>query len=279
MNKPQKIALALAMILVGVVIYTQWYAARTRVSSPSQHPESIGDERPSHGNTVIKRFYQAKKKAHELYQGMESTFYCGCSFTGKLVDHHSCGFKPIHEDERSYRIEWEHVVPASDFGRSFKAWREGHPDCVNAKGKKFRGRRCARKVSDEFNLMESDLYNLVPAIGEVNNRRANLPMGLIGEKGLSFGHCKTKISATVVEPRDEVKGFIARTYQYMNHAYPGHGIISRKNKKLFEAWDRSYPPSQLEVKRAKRIAIIQGNLNPFIEQKSKLDSKQEATAD
>ncbi|NRA43860.1 MAG: endonuclease [Oligoflexales bacterium] len=196
---------------------------------------------------------------------METTFYCGCTFKDKLVNHQSCGFKPIQEDERSYRIEWEHVVPAYDFGRSFKAWREGHPNCISSKGKKYRGRRCARKVSPEFNLMESDLYNLVPAIGEVNNRRSNLPMGVISGEGLSFGNCKTRISADTVEPRDQVKGFIARTYQYMDHAYPGHGIISRKNKKLFEAWDRSYPPSPAELKRAKRIFIIQGNKNPILE--------------
>ena len=34
-------------------------------------------------------------------------------------------------------------------------------------GKKFKGRKCARKISKKFRLMEADLYNLQPTIGEL----------------------------------------------------------------------------------------------------------------
>jgi deoxyribonuclease-1 len=44
-----------------------------------------------------------------------------------------------------------------------------------------------------------------------------------------------------IEPRPEAKGEIARTYMYMERAYPGHGIISNKNEKLFQAWDKADP--------------------------------------
>ena len=50
----------------------------------------------------------------------------------------------------------------------------------------------------------------------------------------------------------------------MNAAYPGKGIISRKNQKLFDAWDASYPPGKDEIERAKRIEAIQGNQNTFV---------------
>jgi Endonuclease I len=51
---------------------------------------------------------------------------------------------------------------------------------------------------------------------------------------------------------------------YMDWAYPGHGIISRSNQKLFEAWNREDPIDDWERERARRIEAIQGNRNPFI---------------
>jgi len=70
-------------------------------------------------------------------------------------------------------------------------------------------------------------------------------------------HCK-------IEPRPAIRGDVARTYLYMNWAYPGHGIISRSNQKLFEAWNRADPVDDWERERARRIEAIQGNRNPFI---------------
>ncbi|MFK7824339.1 MAG: endonuclease [Oligoflexales bacterium] len=278
MHNPKTMTAALFAMILGIVVYVRVLEPNLiKFTGQNDKPKTLNNSQA--GNKTIKSFYQAKKKAHELYKGMETTFYCGCSFKDKVVNHHSCGFKPIQEDERSYRVEWEHVVPAYDFGRSFVSWRKGHPDCINSKGKKYKGRKCARKASSKFKLMESDLYNLVPAIGEVNMRRSNLPMGILTGESLSFGNCNTRIGAGMIEPRDQVKGFIARTYQYMQHAYPGHGIISRKNTKLFEAWDRSYPPSSQEIKRAKRIFIIQGNSNPILSRKYSFKSTVKQNAD
>ena len=50
----------------------------------------------------------------------------------------------------------------------------------------------------------------------------------------------------------------------MDWAYPGRGIISKKNKKLFDAWDKADPVNLLEWKKCERIKIIQGNTNPFV---------------
>ncbi len=47
-------------------------------------------------------------------------------------------------------------------------------------------------------------------------------------------------------------------------AYPGHGILSRSNQKLFDAWNRADPVDEWERARARRIEAIQGNRNPFI---------------
>lgn len=52
-------------------------------------------------------------------------------------------------------------------------WRDGHDSCVNSKGKTFKGRKCASKLSKEYRYMQSDMYNLFPAIGSVNALRSN----------------------------------------------------------------------------------------------------------
>jgi deoxyribonuclease-1 len=81
--------------------------------------------------------------------------------------------------KRSRRVEWEHVVPAQSFGQSFKKWREGDSKCVNKKGKAFKGRKCAEKVNMEYRYMQADLYNLVPANGQVNAIRSNYSYAMI----------------------------------------------------------------------------------------------------
>ena len=49
-------------------------------------------------------------------------------------------------------------------------------------------------------------------------------------------------------------------------AYPGHGIIINKNRKLFDAWDKQDEVDAWECQRVKRIENIQGNENPFVKQ-------------
>jgi deoxyribonuclease-1 len=243
------------------------------VSSQAKTPVEVLQRSPSEsksGNQRIESFNHAKRLLREVYADHRITFYCACPYSEEGIDFVSCGFKPFRDKKRASRIEWEHIVPASDFGRSFTAWRDGDQRCKDKRGKPFKGRNCARFVSPEFNRMEADLYNLVPAIGEVNGMRKNYPMGLLAGLPNQFGQCKTKVAQGIIEPREPIRGFIARTYKYMNSNYRGHGIISRKNEKLFDAWDKQYAPDAFEVERARRIAKIQGNTNIYIEGAAKL---------
>ena len=99
---------------------------------------------------------------------------------------HTNGYVPKKNSKRAHRLVWEYIVPTHAFGQSFKEWREGHPDCVDRKGKPFKGNNCARKRNIKFRYMESDLYNLVPAIGEINGLRSNYSFAMIpGEKRLT----------------------------------------------------------------------------------------------
>ena len=134
-------------------------------------------------NTKITSFSKSKKLLLKVYKDNPYTLYCGCSFKGKKPDLSSCGYIPKKDRKRANRIEWEHVVPAHAFGQSFSEWRNGHPKCVSKKGKKFKGRKCAQKMNEGYRRMQADMFNLYPAIGEVNGRRSNYSMAIIkGEK-------------------------------------------------------------------------------------------------
>jgi deoxyribonuclease-1 len=60
------------------------------------------------------------------------------------------GFVTTTHLKRAKKVEWEHVVPAQNFGRTFSEWRDGHQKCVNNKGKAFKGRKCAEKMNTEY---------------------------------------------------------------------------------------------------------------------------------
>lgn len=249
----------------------KWTATILLLAAPGAAQARIDGSVSSKGNQNVKNFSAAKKILPNLSKDWGKTLYCRCEFSGKRVDWSSCGYEPQNDRKRAARIEWEHVVPAEAFGHSFPEWREGSDACKTKK-KKYKGRRCAEK-NPAFNLMEADLYNLFPEVGEVNAARSNFSMAEVGGlgsfAGTTFGSCKARVYQGKFEPMPFAKGTVARTYMYMEYAYPGHGIISEKNRKLFEAWDRQYPVESWECERYRKILAVQKNENPILRDRCK----------
>jgi len=131
-------------------------------------------------------------------------------------------------------------------------------------GRSLREGSVQRKVNEEYRRMQADMFNLYPAIGEVNGRRSNYSMAIIKGEKREFGKCDVEIESRKVEPKESIRGEIARTYLYMDSVYPGRGIISKKNRKLFDTWNKSDPVDEWECERAKRIEKIQGNRNEVV---------------
>lgn len=222
------------------------------------------------GNKTIHSFTKAKHLLKDIYADYSKTFYCMADYLPNGTVIHPEGFVSPKFAKRSKKIEWEHIVPAENFGRGFTEWREGHPLCVDKKGKPFKGRKCAEKVNKEFRLMLSDMYNLVPAIGSVNALRSNLNFTEMHPSVKSaFGTCLLKIYENQVEPPEWTKGAIARTYFYVEMVYPSFKI-SDKMRKLLTIWDKRYPVDAWECERAKRIKAIQKNTNPILEKQCRL---------
>jgi deoxyribonuclease-1 len=119
-------------------------------------------------NQEIQSFSKAKKILEkQVYNNHRTTLYCGATFDANKKVTPPQGFTTTKYVKRSKKIEWEHVVAAENFGRIFSEWRDGHKQCINSKGKAFKGRKCAEKINTEYRHMQSDMFNLYPAIGAV----------------------------------------------------------------------------------------------------------------
>ncbi|MEI6898156.1 MAG: endonuclease [Psychromonas sp.] len=191
------------------------------------------------------------------------TLYCEASFDRAKKITFPSGFITTKYKKRANKVEWEHVVPAENFGRNFIAWREGDERCINGKGKTFKGRRCAEKVNQQYRLIQSDMYNLYPTIGAVNARRSNYNFVMLNNEESSFGSCLMKISARKAEPPKNARGMIARSYLYMHQSYQKYSM-SRPQLQLMNAWNKQFPVSQWECLRGQRIAELQKNKNTIL---------------
>jgi deoxyribonuclease-1 len=233
------------------------------------------------GNRRIRSFDEAKVALSRIYEKHRVDLYCGCPFVaepghGLRVDLGTCGYVVARDAVRAGRIEWEHAVAAATFGRTFGEWTNGDDRCIDAKGKRFKGRKCAG-TSPEFARMEGDLHNLFPVVGEVNGLRGDLPMGILDPPDrtpahhkkpsagvFTFGACRSTIERGVFLPRTEVRGDLARAALYMDRAYASRHILDDAHRRLFERWSLEDPPDDWERERNRAIIERQGNGNPFI---------------
>lgn len=208
-------------------------------------------------NTRVNDFNSAKKILKKFPLFSEETLYCGCKIkNAKIVDKKSCGYVPPSNSSRAGKVEWEHVVPAS-------ALSEGIAYNKSLCGKKSK-RSCLEDLDPEYAKRTADLYNLYAEDGLINMLRSDKPQEELTSSDKSFGKCDIKVGKHGFTPRKEAKGIVARTYLYMNNAYPTAHIISNKNKKLYEAWNKMYPVTQKECSRAKFIESLQKNENTFV---------------
>jgi deoxyribonuclease-1 len=199
----------------------------------------------------------AKQKIYlDQANSLMGELYCGCKWTwvgksGGRIDAESCGLKARKQESRAERTEWEHIVPAWTFGNQRQCWKNG-------------GRENCVDDDPAFRAMEADLFNLYPSVGEVNGDRSNFNYGMASGVAPQYGQCKTRVDfeQRAAEPRDEVKGLVARTTFYMFDRYKLS--MSRQQQQLLMAWDKQYPVSAWENERDRRIAAIMGHSNPFV---------------
>jgi len=169
-----------------------------------------------------------------LYSGQYYTLYCGA------------------EKRNRKGIDVEHVYATH--------WIAEHLGCKNR-------RTCNNEI---YLQASSDMHNLWPALQRYNRSRGKQAFGEIrgDEPNFAGDRCdfeRTKGKGAIVEPRDIVKGNIARSIMYMIHRYdlPDHGMLP-----MLVRWHISDPVSPEETRRNNLIKKLQGRSNPFISVKN-----------
>ena len=163
--------------------------------------------------------------------------------------------------KRASVVEWEHMVPAGNIGKQRKCWQE--KICVKS-GKPYKGRKCCEKIDPIFKMEEGELYNLWPSVGLVNQARSNYRYSPLESKN-GFFWCDFEVDKVLrkIEPADRAKGIVARATLFMSYKY--EITISDDQQKLFEAWDKQFPPDEWEKAWALAVKKIEGYSNPYIE--------------
>ncbi|MGI9301398.1 MAG: endonuclease I family protein [Gammaproteobacteria bacterium] len=187
------------------------------------------------GQTGIEDYREARGLFwSELYSGGGETLYCGREFTS---GRHRKG------------LNIEHVMPM--------AWVMNELDCETRK-------LCRNKK--RFNQVEADMHNLYPSRVDLNKERSSFRFGIVKGERRRFGKCDFEVDyrARVVEPREPVRGEVARAMFYMSNEY---GVaIFPKATRLLKQWHRADPPSEDERRRNDVIEQLQGTRNKFIDE-------------
>jgi deoxyribonuclease-1 len=198
---------------------------------------------PQGGQRTQQNFEEAKRVFWKtLYRDGGTDLYCGVNFDAARNT-------PVAES-----LSVEHVYPAD-------AIAETEPGCTNRSCQATRVQRAM-----------ADLQNLWPALQRVNASRSKLRFGVLpqGTKPRFPEFCPAYRrgigTQAVVEPRDAVKGDVARSIVYMHFVYglPLEDAVEDRN--LLLTWMAQDPPDAEETRRNGLIARIQGTSNPLLDE-------------
>jgi|GEM_PF-683068 len=276
------IALAVLAVLAVLGVKTDWFHGKPS-APPTERPTAARTTPPPGELPRTPSTFTAAKKAlyDRVYADHRVTFYCGCRYDAdRRIDLASCGLESLAGKPRAQRIEAEHIFPAAQFGNFRPCWRNpgDFPACAKSDGKTLSGRACCQAVDPLFEAAHNDLFNLVPAVGEVNGKRSDFNWGMIPGEPRVFGTCNFEVDSSIrrAEPPETVQGDIARVMFYMADTYGFN--LSRQDQQLFTAWSRQDPPDAWEIERTRRIKAIQGKGNRFVEDYAALFGKTGAAA-
>ena len=230
--KKQKLVIRIA--LFGVALIASALGLNLNLNQEGNQKASTAPSQGSRADTIAD--YQEARNVfwRQLYTKGGTTLYCGEAFNA---------------GDRGGAVNIEHVFPMS--------WVTWKLKCGD--------REQCRKDSPLFNKIEADLHNLFPARKDINKIRRSRAFALINGEQRNFGQCDFEIDSkkNTVEPRDEVRGDIARAMFYMAEKYDLE--IRRLQYQTLQQWSKQDPVSSEEQRRNRVISALQGNTNPFID--------------
>ena len=132
------------------------------------------------------------------------------------------------------------------------------------------------------NPMKSDMHHLRPSKSNVNSSRGNKPYNEITDQYTNTWYWLTYQQSSIptsnidrysesgssyFEPREDVKGDLARSVVYFYTMYSGVADQSFFNSQIstMRDWHEMDPPDESEIERTMKIASYQSNIpNPYI---------------
>ncbi len=133
-------------------------------------------------------------------------------------------------------------------------------------------------------IAQSDLHHLHPANITTNERRGSLPYGEVVSSDWSVGEGARQaqrgvdaLGKTVFEPREDIKGDIARGLLYFYTRYsqsrPSDFTLENFRHELptLLAWHKQDPVTAAERLRNDAVQRVQGNRNPFVDRPEFVD--------
>lgn len=183
--------------------------------------------------------------------------------------------KIVHEDPRNddniicFYTGWSY--PKADFGNDPENWNREHIWSKSHGG--------FTNGSSEG----TDLHHVFPTDASVNSAKNNRDFDYSDKEYIDkSGATNCYYSTYTWEPRDEVKGDVARVLFYMATRYEGENgeldlelvshTFSAPNKEPYYGnlstllrWHTADPVDKTEIKRNNAIHKLQGNRNPFID--------------
>jgi len=192
---------------------------------------------------------QAEQTVIQGYDDARDNYFYDRLYTDNIGESLYCGInRPISAIGKQPSLE--HVMPAD--------WMAEYFGCPN--------RDCDNPT---YKHAEGDLHNLWLAVKNINSSRSDNLFGEIpeGQGESRFDYCPLFVrtyspNAIVVEPRDSVKGNIARSLFYMRSVY---GFDLKGMLPMLKRWNRFDPPGEHEHWRNERIHKLQGTRNKFID--------------
>ena len=157
-------------------------------------------------NANGKKGAELKTAMHNIIKSVNVTSYKGLTEAYKKTDTRPDGFV---RDWYSNTTNYRHGIDTGQYSKEGDSYNKEHT--------------VPQSWFSEASPMKSDIVQVVPTDGYVNNRRGNYPFGETNNptyqsnNGYSkLGPCATSgYSGTVFEPNDEIKGDIERIYFYM----------------------------------------------------------------
>jgi deoxyribonuclease-1 len=178
------------------------------------------------GNNKLTEYDESISLIKNVYNQDKKTFYCNCEYENNLkIKKDLCPFT-FNDKKNEPKVVWENIVTVREISKS--------------------------------KYVQNDLYNFIPVVKKI--KKGNLPKNLPKK----FSNCSIKKNNNTHEPPDHIKGDIARTYLYMNWAYPELQLLNKKQHRLMKSWNNIDPVDQDECTRAWKILNKQKNENPFV---------------